>query len=163
MPRSLLHFPESNETGAENRRILGCRVEIGLYSFANGPVPKALQAARRTTRKGGPGVAKGGVIVPNSDPHAHIARKLQSIETAKVELVRQAAEVLRAISRGSERDMTQALGGVVGVSYFLASQLGLSLDAVDREASDGLPHALPPAALGAADYEAIHRHLRPAR
>lgn len=98
-------------------------------------------------------------MVPNPDPHVQIARKLQSMETAKVELVRQVSDVLRAIQRGSEREMTQALGGVVAVSYFLANQLGLPLDAVDREGRDALPRTLLSDALDATDVEAVARHL----
>lgn len=97
--------------------------------------------------------------MPNPDPHVQIARKLQSMETAKVELVRQVAEVLHAIQRGSEREMTHALGDVIAVTYFLASQLGLSLDAVDRAATEGLPRPLLSDAVDIADFEAVQRHL----
>ncbi|MDQ0190931.1 hypothetical protein JI721_06165 [Alicyclobacillus cycloheptanicus] len=97
--------------------------------------------------------------MPNPDPHVQIARKLQSMETAKVELVRQVAEVLHAIQRGSEREMTQTLGGVVAVTYFLAHQLGLSFTAVDRAAAEGLPRSLLVDAVDVADFETIQRHL----
>lgn len=102
-------------------------------------------------------------MVPNPDPHVQIARKLQSMENTKIEMVQQVAEVLRAVSRGSEREMTQALGGVVAVSYFLASQLGLSLDAVDRAAHEGLPRAMLTDTLDMDDFEPVARHLGPAR
>lgn len=102
-------------------------------------------------------------MVPNPDPHVQIARKLQSMETAKVELVRQVAEALHTMQRGSEREMTHALGSVVAVSYFLANQLGLSMDAIDRAASEALPRSLFVDAVDVADFEAVQRHLGSAR
>ena len=37
--------------------------------------------------------------MPNTDPHMQIARKIRSIETAKIELVQQVSEVFGGSSR----------------------------------------------------------------
>ena len=95
----------------------------------------------------------------NSGPHAQIARKIRSVETARTELVQQVAEVFRALQSGNEREIIQTLGGLVGISYFLGSQMGISLSAIDREVQTGLPRSLGQSTANQADFEAVQQYL----
>ena len=95
----------------------------------------------------------------NADPHMQIARKLRSVETARTELVQQLAEVFRGIQSGNQRDLSEALGGLVGLAYFLAVQMGISPEIVDREVQRGLPKGIGQDGIDIRDYEVVQRYL----
>lgn len=95
--------------------------------------------------------------MPQTDPHMPIARKLRTIETLKVELVEQVAQVLRGIQSGQERELAHSIGGLVGMLYFLARQMGVPFEAIDREIQNGLPKGLLQDAADMADLEYIQR------
>ena len=95
----------------------------------------------------------------NLDPHMQIARKLRSIETAKIELVQQVAEILRSLKSGSERDLAKNLGELIALTYFIGGQTGTPLDAIDRAVKDGLPRSLGQEAADAADFALVLRHI----
>ncbi|OFW78924.1 MAG: hypothetical protein A2201_07490 [Alicyclobacillus sp. RIFOXYA1_FULL_53_8] len=95
----------------------------------------------------------------NMDPHMQIARKLRSIESAKIELVQQVAEVLRSLKSGNERELAQSLGELIGLAYFVGGQSGTSLDAIDRAVQQGLPRSLGYDTADAADFASVLRHI----
>jgi len=97
--------------------------------------------------------------VPNSDPHMQIARKIRSIETAKIELLQQAAEIYKSLQTGSERELAHSIGGIVAIAYFIGKQMGVPLESIDREALTSLPKTLSQHALDVADYESVQRYL----
>ncbi|MBX6352026.1 MAG: hypothetical protein IRZ10_01725 [Thermoflavifilum sp.] len=95
----------------------------------------------------------------NPDPHVHIARKIRAVETAKVELIQQVTDAFRGLQHGDQRELAQSLGTLVGLSYFIAHQMGISLSAVNREACEGLVRVLGSDMLEATDSEPLFRHL----
>jgi MazG-like family len=97
--------------------------------------------------------------VSNADPHMQIARKLRTVETAKTELIQQVAEVFRGVQSGNQRDLTQALGGLVGLAYYLGAQMGIPLESIDRDMDAGFPKAFQQDGLDARDYDLVLRHL----
>ncbi|GMA50769.1 hypothetical protein GCM10025857_21260 [Alicyclobacillus contaminans] len=97
--------------------------------------------------------------MPNTDPHKQIARKLRSIETAKIALIQQVSDVFRGIQTGNEREMTEALGGLVAIAYYMGQQLGLNLAGVDRQAASGLPQGLEYDADATVDFSVVQRYL----
>jgi hypothetical protein len=101
--------------------------------------------------------------MPQTDPHMQIARKLRSIETVKIELVQQVAEVFRGIQSGNERELAESLGGLIAIAYLMGHQLGVDLSAIDREARKGLPRTLGHEVMQPADYEYVQRHLGSSR
>lgn len=88
-----------------------------------------------------------------------IARKIRSVEAAKIGLIQQVAETFRGIQSGSEHEVTKALGDLIGVVYFLAKQLDVPFSVLDREAAQSVPKVLGDDPLDAADYQAIQRYL----
>jgi hypothetical protein len=101
--------------------------------------------------------------VPQTDPHMQIARKIRSIDTAKIELVQQVAEVLRSIQSGNERELSESLGGIVAITYFLGRQVGVDLTSIDRAARTGLPRTLGHDSVDIADFEYVQRYLSTSR
>jgi hypothetical protein len=101
--------------------------------------------------------------VPQTDPHMQIARKIRSIDTAKIELVQQVAEVLRGIQSGNERELSESLGGMIGIAYFIGRQLGVDLTSIDRAARAGLPRTLGNDTVDIADFEYVQRYLSASR
>ncbi len=97
--------------------------------------------------------------MPNTDPHMQIARKIRSIETAKIELVQQVSEVFRGIQSGNERDIAQSLGGLVAIAYFMGQQLGVDLPVIDREAQSGLPRSLGHEVMHSGEFHYVQRYL----
>ncbi|MCF8565684.1 hypothetical protein LLE49_13245 [Alicyclobacillus tolerans] len=95
----------------------------------------------------------------NADPHMQIARKIRSIEAAKIELVQQVAEILRSLQAGNERDLAKTLGELIALAYFIASQTGTPLEVVEREVLQGLPRTLGRDSSDAADFEYVLRYL----
>lgn len=93
------------------------------------------------------------------DPHMQIARKLRSIETAKIELVQQVAEVLRGLKSGSERDLAKSLGELIALAYFIGGQTGTPLQAIDRAVEEGLPRSLSQDTADEADFASVLRHI----
>jgi NTP pyrophosphatase (non-canonical NTP hydrolase) len=101
--------------------------------------------------------------MPQTDPHMQIARKIRSVETAKIELVQQVSEVFRSIQSGNERELAESLGGLVAIAYFMGHQLGVDLSAIDREARKGLPRTLGHETIHPTDYDFVQRHLGSSR
>lgn len=102
---------------------------------------------------------KGDARVSSIDPHLPIARKLKHVESVRVELLQQVTEVFRAVQGGENRDLSQALGGLIGVSYYLASLMDIPFEQVDRAVSQGFAHALSEADIDTRTYESILRHV----
>lgn len=63
----------------------------------------------------------------------HLARKLQTVEHDRIELMQQAVEVLRSIQSGNHAELTMSLAGVVGLAYLLGVQMGISPRQIDSE------------------------------
>lgn len=101
--------------------------------------------------------------MPNTDPHMQVARKIRTVETAKIELVQQLSEVFRGVQTANERDIAEALGGLVGIAYYLGQQLGVDLYTIDKHARTGLPRTLAQESLHSADYEHVQRYLDSSR
>ncbi|MBX5435797.1 MAG: hypothetical protein IRZ33_01115 [Alicyclobacillaceae bacterium] len=101
--------------------------------------------------------------MPNSDPHAQIARKIHSIEVAKIGLVEQIADVFRGIQSGNERDLAQSLGELIALAYYLGWQMDVPLQAIEQEARNSLPKALSRDSADPADIEFIQRYLQSKR
>ncbi|MCL6547433.1 MAG: hypothetical protein K6T30_00815 [Alicyclobacillus sp.] len=101
--------------------------------------------------------------MPNSDPHAQIARKIHSIEIAKIGLVEQVAEVFRGIQSGNERDLAQSLGELIALAYFLGWQMDVPLQAIEQEAKAGFPKTLGRDPSDVADFETVRRFLNAKR
>jgi hypothetical protein len=99
--------------------------------------------------------------VPQMDPHMQIARKIQSIETAKIELLREITDLYRGIHTGNDKDITESLGGVVGLAYFLGRKLGIDLTVIDSKAQTELPKKLNNG--DDSDIESIQRYLSSSR
>jgi len=97
--------------------------------------------------------------VPNADPHMQIARKLRSIEAAKIEMIEQVAEVFRGIQSGNNRALSQALGELVGLAYFVGTQVGVGPETIDREVANGLPKMVGRESLDVSELESLLRYL----
>lgn len=94
-----------------------------------------------------------------SDPHLPIARKIQSIESAKIAMVEQVAQVLRSIQNGSERDISQSLGELVGIAYFLGQQMDVPLETMERFAIGDVPRTLAQSDANVAAFSVVQRYL----
>lgn len=101
--------------------------------------------------------------MPSSDPHMQIARKIRSVETAKIELVHQVSEVFRGVQSGNERELAESLGGILAIAYFIGQQLGVELSAIDAQAAKGLPRSLEREVMPSGDYEYVQRYLSSTR
>lgn len=97
------------------------------------------------------------------DPHIPIARKIRSVESVKVHMLQQLAEVYRGIQTGNERDMSESLGGLVGLTYYLARQLGLDLSLIDEQAQNAWIKTLADKDVDSGDLEFVQRYLRSMR
>lgn len=97
--------------------------------------------------------------MPNADPHMQIARKLRAIEAAKIEMVEQVADVFRGIQSGNNRDLSGAIGQLIGLAYFLGTQVGISPEVIDREVENGLPKVVSHETLDVNELEALRRYL----
>lgn len=101
--------------------------------------------------------------MPQMDPHVQIARKIRSVESVKTHMIEQLAEIFRTIQSGNEREMSEALGGLVGLSYFLGRKLGLDLAAVDTHAQSAWMKTLSEEELDESDMEFVRRYLQSLR
>jgi MazG-like family len=100
---------------------------------------------------------------PGRDNHVQIARKLRSVENGKIQLLEQLTAIFRSIQAGNERDMAESLGGLVGLSYYLARQLGLDLAKVDEQAQDAWIKTLRGQEEDTSDIEFVQEYLRSLR
>jgi hypothetical protein len=95
----------------------------------------------------------------NPDPHVQIARKIRAVEAAKIELIQQLTDVFRGLQSGDQRELAQGLGTLIGLSYFIANQMGIPLQTLNREACEGLTRVLGRDMLDTVDSEPVLRHL----
>lgn len=101
--------------------------------------------------------------MPQMDPHVHIARKIRSVESVKVHMLQQMTDVFRSIQTGSEPDMAQSLGGLVGMTYYLARQLGLDLRNIDNHAQDAWTNTVASEETDSGDLEFVRQYLQSLR
>lgn len=102
---------------------------------------------------------KGGIGVSHPDPHIQIARKLRSMETTRIELIQQVAEVFRGIQTGNQKDLSEALGGLVGMAYFLAVKMGIPFDWIERDLQNGFPKVLMQDFIDLEDFEVVKKYI----
>lgn len=95
----------------------------------------------------------------NTEPHMEVARKIRSLESVKISLLQQLADVHRALLSGSERELTASLAGLVGLSYFLGRQAGVSPSQIERQIAEELIHSLGRDADTADAVDAVVRHF----
>ncbi|MCL6452836.1 MAG: MazG-like family protein [Alicyclobacillus sp.] len=101
--------------------------------------------------------------MPQMDPHVQIARKIRSVESVKVHLLSQLADVFKTVQAGSEAEMAESIGGMVGLCYYLARQLGLDLRLVDEQAQHAWMASLNGKEADPGDMEFVRKYLRSLR
>ncbi len=95
----------------------------------------------------------------NVEPHMEVARKIRSLETAKISLIQQLADVHRALLSGSERELTSALAALIGMAYFLGRQAGIPPAQIERQIIQELTHSLGRDTDTADAVDAVMRHF----
>jgi hypothetical protein len=103
--------------------------------------------------------AEEGISVANVEPHMEVARKIRSLESAKISMLQQMAEVHRALQSGSERELTSSLASLIGLAYFLGRQAGVAPAQVERQVAHELIHSLGRDADTADAVDAVLRHF----
>lgn len=101
--------------------------------------------------------------MPQLNSHVQIARKIRSVESVKVHMLEQLVEVFRGIQSGNEHDMSESLGGLVGLTYYLARQLGLELNLIDEQAQNAWVKTLAEKDVDSGDLEFVQQYLRSLR
>jgi hypothetical protein len=97
--------------------------------------------------------------VAKMEPHMQIARRIRSIESAKVEVLRRVTDLFQGLQTGDERMLSQALAGLVGTTYLIGQQVGLTPDQIDREVVRHLPRGIGADPADIADLDVIRRHF----
>jgi len=101
-----------------------------------------------------------GDAVPNhANPHMQIARKLQAIETLKVQLLQQVVDVQKGIQSGNDRELQRNLAGVIGIAYLLGLQIGHTPEQLDALIETGIPRGLIRDEQDIADVDTIKRYI----
>gem|GEM_PF-5354925 len=98
--------------------------------------------------------------MPNhANPHMQIARKLQAIETLKVQLLQQVVDVQKGIQSGNDRELQRNLAGVIGIAYLLGLQIGHTPEQLDALIETGIPRGLIRDEQDIADVDTIKRYI----
>lgn len=103
--------------------------------------------------------AEEGIALANVEPHVEVARKIRSIESAKISMLQQMAEVHRALQSGNERELTSSLAGLIGLAYFLGQQAGVAPGPIERQVAQELVHSLGRDAQTGDAVDALARHF----
>ncbi len=111
----------------------GVAVEIEAVEIIGDAKGAALSQAGNASM-----VEAEGAGVSQRDPQMHFARQLQLLESLRVDLVSEVAEVLRDVHQGGEAELARSLGRLVATSYLLGQEMGISCTGLDREVREAL-------------------------
>ncbi|MCL6627912.1 MAG: MazG-like family protein [Alicyclobacillus shizuokensis] len=93
------------------------------------------------------------------EPHMHIARRIRSIESAKIEVLRRVTDLFEGLQTGDERTFSQALAGLVGTAYLIGQQVGIPPDKMDQEVVRQLPRTATGSTSELAELDVVRRHF----
>ncbi|WP_026962676.1 MazG-like family protein [Alicyclobacillus herbarius] len=93
------------------------------------------------------------------EPHMQIARRIRSIESAKIELLRRVADLFEGLQIGDERMLSQSLAGLIGTAYVIGQQVGISPSQMDEEVLRQLPRTTTANAADLTELDPVRRHF----